>query len=122
MSDNTVDTDALQGEWVFTALHWPDRTAVMTVDGRLTLCFEGDRATGNAGCNTFRGTISRSAHALSFGPLMTTRMAADEATMQQEQVLLAALANTVSFRLDRQRLTLERPAGLISAVLHRDVD
>jgi len=122
MSDRRDSTDALQGEWVVTALYWPDHSAVMTVDGRLTVYFEDDRVIGNAGCNTFRGTVSCSNHALSFGPLMTTRMAADEATMQQEQVLLVALANTVSFRLDQQRLTLERPDGLISLVLHRNDD
>ncbi|MDP2291551.1 MAG: META domain-containing protein [Actinomycetota bacterium] len=111
--------EQLQGEWAVTALHWPEREAIISVDGTLSVSFDGYRVTGHSGVNTFRGTCSIEANALTFGPLMSTRMAGDESAMQQEQAMLAALANTVAYRLVGSRLTLERPDGLISVTLQR---
>lgn len=111
--------DQLQGEWAVTALHWPEREAIISVDGTLTVAFDGDRVTGHSGVNSFRGTCSIDGNALTFGPLMSTRMAGDESAMQQEHAMLAALANTVGYRLVGSRLTLERPDGLISVTLQR---
>ena len=41
----------------------------------LTLRFEGGRASGSAGCNSFSGSYQASEGRLEFGPLATTRMA-----------------------------------------------
>jgi len=84
-----------------------------------TLEFDGDRVVGSTGCNTLRGTCTVDGSTLGFGPLMTTRKWCGDEAMAQEQALLAALADTVGFRLEGSRLTLLRPDGGIAVSLRR---
>lgn len=62
-------------------------------------------ARGHAGCNRFRGSFSQPAAGLSFGGLISTRMACAEG-MDQEQRFLQALAATTGFQLEGDTLAL----------------
>jgi heat shock protein HslJ len=65
-----------------------------------TLAFADDGSvSGNASCNQFRGTLRVDGDAISFGPLVTTRKACNEAVMQQEQRYLDALRETTRFEI-----------------------
>jgi heat shock protein HslJ len=78
----------------------------------LTLRLENGRASGNAGCNTFSGSYKLSEERLEFGPLATTRMACDPASMEQEARFLATLAAVRSYsRYGNGSLSLIAPDG-----------
>jgi heat shock protein HslJ len=119
-------SDELKGDWVVTGIHYPDRQAIISTRGELTLTIESETIAGNAGCNRFRGQFVVSADGLAVGPLLATRKfcADDEAdggpsTMDQEAALLTALERATGYRLEGSRLTLLRPDDGISVSLQR---
>lgn len=72
----------------------------------LTLELETKRVTGFAGVNTYGGTYKLEDTALSFGPLMMTRMAGPAPQMKLEQAFVAALAETTHWKITAERLVL----------------
>jgi heat shock protein HslJ len=78
----------------------------------ITLDFGADgQANGAAGCNTYNGTYTVTGDTLTFGPLITTRMACPEPVMRQEQAYLAMLANPSTIKQEADRLTLTFDGG-----------
>ncbi len=76
--------------------------------GEVTLLFgEDGRVTGTGGCNTFRTTYRVEGDALSFGPVLSTRMAcSDEAGSQQEIDYFAALEAATAYELTADQLII----------------
>ena len=75
-----------------------------------TLAFdEQGGVSGSTGCNTFSGEVSIDGNALTFGPLVTTRMAcADPAANAQEEAFLSAMEGVSAYTIDDQgRLVLQ---------------
>ncbi|ACB94895.1 META domain-containing protein [Beijerinckia indica] len=68
---------------------------------------------GSGGCNRMRGHATIDGEKLSFGPLITTRMACSPAVMDQEGKFLASLEKVRSFRIDnaQRKLILFDDAG-----------
>ena len=66
---------------------------------------------GSGGCNTYNGAYSVDGQSLSIGPLATTRLACDEAVMEQEQAYLTALQASTRYQLTADRLTLRNDDG-----------
>ncbi len=87
----------------------------------LTAMFQGDRISGNAGCNTFSGSYWVSGGNISISGLVTSMMAcADPAgVMEQEQQYIAALQSAATFRFDGSRLELRRGDGALAVVFTR---
>lgn len=71
----------------------------------------GQRITGNAGCNTFSGTIGYSGDQLAVGPLATTRKMCPPEAMAQESAFLQALQSAQRFSMSEWLLTLFGPSG-----------
>lgn len=70
------------------------------------------RATGNASCNRFSGPYSLTGDSLSFGPLVSTKMACvDSALNTQETAFLGALEQTRAWRMAGDTLVLAGTAG-----------
>ncbi len=63
-----------------------------------------EKVSGSGGVNRFNGTCKLAGDKLSFGPLMSTRMAGPPAVMDQEAKFLAALAKVTAFKLDENDL------------------
>lgn len=61
---------------------------------------------GNSSCNTFFGNYTVDLYALSFGTFAITEMYCDEPVMEIEKAYLKALANTGSFAIQNNILTL----------------
>lgn len=99
-------------EWQVTSYN-NNRQAVVGVTGDtpLTLSFADGQVTGNAGCNTFRGTYTTQGQSIAFGPLATTRRACAEPLMAQEREFLLALASAVTWRIDGKVLDMHRADG-----------
>lgn len=72
------------------------------------------RANGFGGCNRFGGTYELSGTALSFSPLLMTKMACD-AGMELEQNVARALGETRNYRLAAEKLELLNDAGVVVA-------
>lgn len=66
-----------------------------------TLQIEPDgRISGHGGCNRYGGRAQIEGSSISFGPMISTKMACAPALMDQEQKFHAALASAARFRLD----------------------
>jgi heat shock protein HslJ len=74
-----------------------------------TLAFGADgTASGNAGCNTYNGTFAIDGATISFGPLISTKMACEGAANTTEQAYLGALQGASSWTIDADgRLILD---------------
>ena len=86
------------------------RQAVVSVQGdvEITLAFADGEVSGSAGCNTFRASYAAEGDRIEFGPAITTRRACEEPLMTQESQFLAALASTVTWRIDGNVLDMHR--------------
>lgn len=56
------------------------------------------RVNGSSGCNRYSGTAVLADEAMSFGTLVSTRMACAAAVMEQEQAFLSALESVAGWR------------------------
>jgi len=116
----------MEGDWLVDGIHYPEREAIISVRGDLTVGIREGRISGHSGCNRFAGGFTVADDAVSIGPLMGTRMFCDDpdagagpSIMEQEAALLAALQHATGYRLEGTRLTFVRPDGGISVSLHR---
>jgi heat shock protein HslJ len=63
----------------------------------------------NTGCNSGRGTVTVTGETITFGPVMTTKMAcADDAGRQTEAAVLAVLDGDVTWSITEKTLTLTK--------------
>lgn len=81
--------------------------------GRATLEFaESGRASGNGSCNRFSGTATIAGDLLSFGPLMSTKMACVEETLtNQETRYLASLGSAQRYAVAGDTLRIYLAGG-----------
>ncbi len=89
------------------------RQAVVSplADSRLTLIFQDGQVSGSGGCNSFHGSFTAAAGALTIKPLATTRKACEEKLMAQEQEFLTALQSATTWKISRGMLELHRADG-----------
>lgn len=75
--------------------------------------------TGSGGCNRIRGKATIAGEAISFGPMVSTKMACSPAVMNQEQKFLTALRDVRGWRVDpvRRKLSLLGANGATVVVL-----
>lgn len=101
-------TDRLDGtSWTLTA-------PVDTPDGvDITIAFAEGTAAGYAGCNRFSASYTADGDRLSFGPVMSTRMACDEDAMQAEAEFLGLLGDCVGLELGDDSLSLLDADGAV---------
>lgn len=81
--------------------------------GRATLEFEeSGRASGNGSCNRFSGTATITGDSLTFGPLISTKMACvEEALTAQEGRYLGILGTAQRYAVTGDTLRIYTPAG-----------
>jgi heat shock protein HslJ len=95
-------------EWQGTGVNNGKQGFVGLVDGStitMTLGEDGT-VTGNATCNTYNGEYTVDGAKISFGPLMSTKMACESDELNaQEQQYLVALGNTTTWDLTNGVLT-----------------
>jgi heat shock protein HslJ len=102
-------SSALPGSsWIVTAYNNGKQAVVSTMAGTdLTANFGTDgNLTGNSGCNTYSASYKIDGSNITIGPAATTRMACEQAVMDQEQQYLSALSTAATYRLDGSKLEL----------------
>jgi len=83
-------------------------------DAHLQLLAVGGTASGNSGCNRFSGSFTHDGDSLTFGPIMTTRMAcADPAVTDLETRFLEAMASVDGFEIERRELRLKNGETIV---------
>ncbi|WP_036260691.1 META domain-containing protein [Methylocapsa aurea] len=78
-----------------------------------TLRIEAGRASGNAGCNRFGGSAQIAESQLTFGRLLSTKMACPPAVMAQENRFLEALGAARSYSFEGSTLLLRDASGIV---------
>jgi heat shock protein HslJ len=106
---------ALIGSWQALAINNGKQAVVSVMIGTsVTAIFGADGTlTGNDGCNNYNGTYTLDDDKITIGPLATTRMACEQATMDQEQAYLNALAKAATFTLGKDSLELRDVDGAL---------
>jgi heat shock protein HslJ len=121
----TVADTSLEGAWTVTGyLTGSGNTAAVTsvVSGsELTADFGTDGpVSGNAGCNTYRGSWTDDDGAITIGPLAVTMMAcSDQALSAQETAFLKALESSVKAQVEGSEATLTNKADQMTVTLTR---
>jgi putative lipoprotein len=78
-----------------------------------TLRIESGRVSGNAGCNRFGGSAQIAEGQLTFGRLLSTKMACPPAVMAQESRFLEALGVARSYSFEGSALLLRDVSGVV---------
>ena len=74
--------------------------AALPTDPQVTLQFGADgRAAGKGGCNQYGGPYQTTGNGISFGAMISTKMACDGAIMEREQAYLDLLGRVSSYEL-----------------------
>jgi heat shock protein HslJ len=115
----TLGSTSITGvEWQATGINNGKGAVQSTVAGSTVTMTLGDdgTVTGNATCNTYNGDYTLDGDKISFGPLMSTKMAcASDDLNAQEQAYLVALGNTTTWELANGVLTFRDDAGAMQA-------
>jgi putative lipoprotein len=88
------------GKWLAESIHGHD-----VIDNLQTMIDIGSdgKITGSGGCNRIAGKAAISGERITFGPMISTKMACAPAIMDQESKFLAALGDVRRFEVDGQR-------------------
>jgi heat shock protein HslJ len=98
------------GAWLLTGLAGDTGLEEPLAGSVVTLEVSEGSVAGHGGCNTYRGRLTADDGAISFGPLMTTRMAClEDGVMDQEQRFLELLGRVDGF--DQGEGALKLTAG-----------
>jgi heat shock protein HslJ len=88
-------------QWTLTGFGDPAAQTARLPETSVIVTFSEQGVTGNAGCNTFGGEFNYTNDgSLTVGNLITTRLACEEAIMQQENAFLSALQRATRFAVD----------------------
>ena len=88
--------------------------------GETSIKFGADgQLAGNVGCNSFGGEYKVSGMKIEFGPIMSTLMACMDTIGDQESAVFAVFANTATFALTGDTLTITSADASMVAVLAR---
>ncbi len=83
----------------------------------ITASFNNGKITGTASCNLYNGTYRQKGNAIRFVGFATTRMSCERLILQQESNYLKALSAAYSFKIDRDRLTIDYYDGKNEGIL-----
>lgn len=111
----TSGTSAQSSDPALTGVTWlverlKDAGEVDTGQSTFTVTGEGKVAT-TLGCNRMGGTATIDGEKITFGPLMSTRMACAPLLMKQEQIYADLLAKVRSYAFEDGMLVLKDESG-----------
>jgi heat shock protein HslJ len=93
-------------QWELDSLVSADAVSSVLTERTPSLKFENGEASVVTGCNTGSGTYEATEQDITFGPIATTRMACDEASMEVEAHVLDVLQGTAAYEIEADLLTL----------------
>lgn len=108
------DDNPLTGtDWVLVAFGEAEAETPVIAGSQITMRFDDARAGGSAGCNTYGAPYTVNGEAISFGMVVSTRMACmQDGIMAQEAAYLNALAAATTYTLtDEGQLVIRYGEG-----------
>ncbi len=88
--------------------------ASLAADSEVNALFDADgRVSGRGGCNNYNGPFTLDGNNIKIGPVASTMMACDEATMKQEMAYFKALENTTTYSIRGNTLELRAADGAL---------
>jgi putative lipoprotein len=98
--------------WMLTS-YGPISAPTPTLPGiETSLSFGADgKLSGRLGCNILGGDYKITGQNITFGPVLTTKIACNEAQMAQETAAFHVLQDTASFKLDGNILSIRSSDG-----------
>lgn len=112
--------DSLPGRWQLVS-HGPASgqvAAAQDVDAFIEFGPDG-QLSGNVGCNGFGGDYQVDGNTITFGPIISTEMFCEGPVGEQEATTLAVLAESATFGLNGDMLTITSADGNSVIVLER---
>jgi heat shock protein HslJ len=102
----------LDGKWVLTK-YTPPGGNEQTVPAALTpsIEFQGDAATGNAGCNTYQAIVSTNGNQIRFTGVGSTKIACPPPGSVVEAAFLQALNLSTEYKVEGNTLTISAPGN-----------
>ena len=98
--------------WELTTITVGGVRTQVTTQPRPTLNFDGERFSGNSGCNGFGGSYTQNANRLQIGTVISTLKACvDDNMTKLEAMYFKTLGGTVQFSSDSSSLTLTYVSG-----------
>ena len=106
---------ALEGSWQAVAINNGKEAVVSVINGTtVTAIFGADGTlTGTGGCNNYNSTYTVEGDKIAIGQVATTRMACEQAVMDQEQSYLIALSKAATYTLGKDSLELRDADGAL---------
>lgn len=114
LPDGEASAGELAGTWNLIAYGDPNSPQSVLTNAPVALTFAPDGVSGTAGCNQFGGAFQFENNTLSFGDLITTRIACADDIMVQETVFLAALQSATSFEIVDGQLQIAYDGGVLN--------
>lgn len=116
---NTAEPgEALIGSWKLTSYGAPSSPLPVVENSEAQLTFNDDgTVTGNSGCNGFGGNYTVEGDQVTFSEIVSTLIACDEPLMSQEGVVLQVMADSVTYNVDGNTLTLTGD-GMVLVLTH----
>ena len=101
----------LIGTWKLTGYDSPDSPTPAVADAEASLTFNQDGSIGgNSGCNRFGGSYTVEGDQVTFSDIVSTLMACDDPRMAQEDAVHKVLADTATYKIEGNTLTLTNDA------------
>jgi heat shock protein HslJ len=106
------DGTGLDGVWLLTDYVSVDGTN-FTVPSAVTpnIRFDGDAASGQAGCNTFNAVAIINGNELRFDTVQSTKMACEDPMATVEAAFLQALSLSTTYTVTGDQLVITNPEG-----------
>ncbi|HXQ37881.1 MAG TPA: META domain-containing protein [Anaerolineales bacterium] len=113
-------SNPLIGTWKLVSYGPPGNLtpAVLDIDTSITFKEDG-KVEGNLGCNGFGGDYTVDGNTITFGPIVSTLMFCDGPVGDQETTTLNVFAETVSFAMEGDTVTITSADGSAVVVLAR---
>lgn len=106
-SSGESDPAALEGAWVVESFGAASGLTAADPDVTTEMTLEAGEATGSGGVNSFSATYEApEAGRLSFGPVVSTKIAGPSNAMAQEAAFFLSLERTARFEFNQDKLAL----------------
>ena len=99
--------------WELTAFGAGESVSSLIAGSRITAEFTQGRVSGSTGCNEYGGSYSMQESAMTFGEIVTTKVACAQEIMAQEQAFLEALQTATQATIEGGELRVEHAAGTL---------
>ena len=121
-----LPSDGVEGlAWQLESLVLPDETELTPVPDEVvaSIVLEEGQATGSGGCNGFSASYQLGGARLSFGDVLSTRMACPEPVMSFEQAFFTQLGSVASWSSDGGSVTLyDADESALARLMPADAD